>query len=232
MAVRSFEGGQAAPPTVASLEHQTGPSGVVRLDPGSPSHILYSAHVRTRTVQRAIGGGSMPGTARTQRQMSKSAEAARMGRTPMGSRFGEKVWHDPSVTDARPVELVRVAQLTDRAPYAYAAVATDVRRLVFTAGACPLDAQGETVAIGDVAAQAEQVMVNLQAALAVAGAELIDVVKTTIYVASRNRDDLVTAWNVVHQHFGTHDAPSTLLGVTVLGYPDQLVEVEAVAALR
>ena len=29
--------------------------------------------------------------------------------------------------------------------------------------------------------------------------------------------------------FGDHDAPSTLLGVAVLGYPDQLVEVEAVA---
>ena len=29
---------------------------------------------------------------------------------------------------------------------------------------------------------------------------------------------------------GDHDARSTLLGVTVLGYPDQLVEVEAVAA--
>lgn len=29
-----------------------------------------------------------------------------------------------------------------------------------------------------------------------------------------------------------HEAPSTLPGVTVLGYRDQLVEVEAVAALR
>ncbi len=136
------------------------------------------------------------------------------------------------MTDARPVELVRVARLTDRAPYAYAAVATDVRRLVFTAGACPLDEHGQTVATGDVAAQAEQAIANLNLALAAAGAGLTDVVKTTIYVASGNRDDLVTAWNVVHRHFGTHDAPSTLLGVTVLGYPDQLVEVEAIAALR
>jgi enamine deaminase RidA (YjgF/YER057c/UK114 family) len=29
--------------------------------------------------------------------------------------------------------------------------------------------------------------------------------------------------------FGDHDPPSTLLGVAVLGYPGQLVEVEAVA---
>jgi enamine deaminase RidA (YjgF/YER057c/UK114 family) len=144
----------------------------------------------------------------------------------------ERIWNDSSMAEAEPVELVRVPLLTDRAPYAYAAVATEVRRLVFTAGACPLNEQGETVAPGDVAAQAEQVMANLRAALAAAGAELTDVVKTTIYVASPNSADLVTAWNVVSGHFGAHVAPSTLLGVTALGYPDQLVEVEAVAALR
>ena len=63
-----------------------------------------------------------------------------------------------------------------------------------------------------------------------AGAELADVVKTTVYVASTTRADLVTAWQVVRDWFGDHDPPSTLLGVTVLGYPGQLVEVEAVAA--
>ncbi|WP_370941921.1 RidA family protein [Amycolatopsis sp. cg5] len=129
------------------------------------------------------------------------------------------------------VQLIRSASLTDRAPYAYAAVASDVRQLVFTAGACPLDEHGETVAPGDIAAQAEQVMANLKTALEAAGASLTDVVKTTVYVASQDRKDLTTAWSVVSSHFGAHDAPSTLLGVTVLGYPDQLVEVEAVAAL-
>ena len=34
------------------------------------------------------------------------------------------------------------------------------------------------------------------------------------------------------EYMGDHDAPSTLLGVALLGYPDQLVEVEAIAALR
>jgi hypothetical protein len=42
---------------------------------------------------------------------------------------------------------------------------------------------------------------------------------------------LLTAWEVVQRNFNDHDAPSTLLGVSVLGYRDQLVEVEAVAAL-
>lgn len=130
-----------------------------------------------------------------------------------------------------PVELVRSSGLTSRVPYAYAAVAHDVSRLVFTAGACPLDQGGAIVAVGDVVGQAEQVMTNLRTALQAAGADLPDVVKTTIYVASQRRDDLLAAWAVVRRHFGDHDAPGTLLGVAVLGYPDQLVEVEAVAAL-
>jgi enamine deaminase RidA (YjgF/YER057c/UK114 family) len=129
------------------------------------------------------------------------------------------------------VRLVRSPDLAGDVPYAYAAVTEGADRLVVTAGACPLDGDGRTVAVGDLAGQAEQVMVNLRAALQAAGAELDRVVKTTVYVATSDRADLVAAWDVVRRHFGDHDAPSTLVGVTVLGYPDQLVEVEAVAAL-
>jgi len=125
------------------------------------------------------------------------------------------------------VQLVRVPDLSP-APYAYASTEG---RLVFAAGACPLDADGATVALGNVAVQAEQVMTNLEVALRSAGASLRDVLKSTVYVATTERVDLVSAWDVVHRHFGDHDAPSTLLGVTVLGYPDQLVEVEVVAAV-
>ena len=130
------------------------------------------------------------------------------------------------------IELVRTPDLTDRAPYAYASVAHDVSRLVLTAGACPLDSEGKTVSIGDIAGQAERVMANLRVALGAAGAELTDVVKTTVYVATQNREDLLAAWEIVSRHFGAHDIPSTLLGVSVLGYRDQLVEVEAIAVLR
>ena len=128
------------------------------------------------------------------------------------------------------IELVRPAGLAGTAPYAYAAV-TDPGRMVFTAGACPLDADGATVAVGDLAGQARQVMANLAAALEGAGADLRAVLKTTVYVATTDRADLAAAWHVVRQAFGDHAAPSTLVGVTVLGYPDQLVEVEAVAVL-
>ena len=126
------------------------------------------------------------------------------------------------------IELVRPPGPAGTTPSAAAAV-THPGRTVSTAGACPLDAAGTTVCVGDVAGQARQVMDNLVTALGAAGAGLTDVLKTTVFVATSDRDDLVAAWEVVRAAFGAHPAPSTLVGVAVLGYPDQLVEVEAVA---
>ena len=125
----------------------------------------------------------------------------------------------------------RPTGLAPGVPYAYAAVTSDRPLLVFTAGASPLDSAGATVAPGDVVAQAEAAMGNLRSALESAGARLDDVVKVTVYVASSERSDLDAAWTVVHRCFSSHEPPATLLGVSVLGYTDQLVEVEAVAAL-
>jgi enamine deaminase RidA (YjgF/YER057c/UK114 family) len=85
--------------------------------------------------------------------------------------------------------------------------------------------------VGDYAAQAHQAMENLVTALAAAGATLENVLSTRVLVASSQQSDLVAAWAVVRDRFGPHDAPSTLFGVTVLGYDDQLVEIEAVAAV-
>ena len=144
---------------------------------------------------------------------------------------GLNVTRSPAMRDDRHVQLVRAPQLAASVPYAYSAVAGAGFRFVFTAGACPLDETGSLVGVGDIQSQAEQVMSNLSVALEASGARLEDVMKTTVYVASNDRADLVAAWDVVRSHFGRHDAPSTLVGVTMLGYDGQLVEVEAIAAL-
>ncbi len=127
-----------------------------------------------------------------------------------------------------PAHLVRAHGLYPEAPYAYASVAPP-GSLVFTAGACPIDEAGVVTDLGDYAAQAQRVIANLRTALAAAGAGLEDVLKTTVYVATADRAALLDVWQVVHAAFGAHDVPSTLLGVSVLGYDGQLVEVEAIA---
>ena len=129
------------------------------------------------------------------------------------------------------VSLIRSADLSDVAQYAYAATAPAEARLIFLAGACPLDLDGSVVGVGDYVAQAGKAMENLRFALKAAGAQLDDVVNTRVLVASSRQKDLVDAWTVVREAFGQHDVPSTLMGVTVLGYTDQLVEIEAVAAV-
>ncbi|MER6298717.1 RidA family protein [Kitasatospora sp. NPDC001539] len=129
------------------------------------------------------------------------------------------------------VKLVRSTRLTPAVDYAYAAVVDAPVRSLWLAGACPLDAEGRTVAVGDYAGQAHQVMRNLITVLEETGAGLTDIVRTTVYVASGDQADLVKVWDVYREYMGEHDVPSTLLGVSVLGYHDQLVEVEAVAVL-
>lgn len=133
---------------------------------------------------------------------------------------------------AKAVTLIRSNALSDAAEYAYAATAPADARLVFLAGACPLNVDGTTAAVGDYARQAAKAVENMRIALAEAGASIEDVISTRVLVASPQQADLVSAWEVVRDAFGEHDVPSTLMGVTVLGYDDQLVEVEAIAAVH
>ena len=113
--------------------------------------------------------------------------------------------------------------------YRHYAVATG-SRLIFTAGAVPLDASGRLVGEGDHEAQTEQVLANLLAALDAAGARSDDVVKTTVFVVGDGSEPKVRVWKAV-QRSDIASAPSTLVGVAGLGYAGQLVEIEAVAVV-
>jgi enamine deaminase RidA (YjgF/YER057c/UK114 family) len=101
--------------------------------------------------------------------------------------------------------------------------------VLFTAGACPLDPEGQVVAPGDHQEQARVALANLLAVLATHGCGPQHLVRTTIYVVG-DRDDLVAVWNIVSSGVAPARPPGTLLGVTVLGYPDQLVEIDGIAA--
>jgi enamine deaminase RidA (YjgF/YER057c/UK114 family) len=111
-------------------------------------------------------------------------------------------------------------------PYEYVSQAGG---LVFAAGACPLDEDGGVVAPGDLEAQAHRAVDNLLAALELRGCGPGAILKTTVYVATADRAELVRAWSVVEERLAPARPPSTLLGVSILGYPDQLVEIEAIA---
>ena len=114
-------------------------------------------------------------------------------------------------------------------PYDYAAVAPAGATL-FAAGACPLDAEGRVVGGTDYRAQAERAVENLLTVLHVHHAGPEHLVRTTVYVVG-GRQDLVAVWDVVASRLAPYRPPSTLLGVAMLGYRDQLVEIDGIAAL-
>ena len=109
------------------------------------------------------------------------------------------------------------------------AVSTSGGRLVHLAGACPIDEDGRVVD-GGVATQTLQCLANLRSQLEAAGATFGDVVQARIYVATMTREDLLQAWRVVEET-PVGAAACTLLGVAVLGYDRQVVEIEVVAVV-
>lgn len=116
--------------------------------------------------------------------------------------------------------------------YAHAAVVDAGERLAFMAGAVPLDADGALVGAGDLAAQTRQVVENLRTALTEIGSDLDRVVASTVYVVAGGQQDLDDVWDVVRAgglSAGPHT--STLLGVSLLGYPGQLVEITVTATV-
>ena len=105
-------------------------------------------------------------------------------------------------------------------------------RMAYVAGQCPVDRSG-TVVGADVPAQIDQATANAALALEAVGASPGDVVRAVIYVVTDDRAVLGTAWtrcrsSVIADAFTT---ASTLLGVSLLGYPDQLVEIDLTVAL-
>ena len=127
------------------------------------------------------------------------------------------------------VEYRNAEGLAEPPGYTHVAVARGTHS-VSTAGAVPLDADGLIVGTGDAVVQTEQVIANLLRQLEEGGASATDVVKTTVYVAG-DHEAMLAVWDVI-QRSPISSAPSTLLGVALLGYAGQLVEIEAVAVIE
>lgn len=102
--------------------------------------------------------------------------------------------------------------------------------MLFVAGQVSLDPQtGVIVGEGDVGAQTQQVMKNLEAILKAAGTDFGHVVKTTVFLADMN--DFATMNAVYAQYFDEPTAPARAC-VEVARLPkDVRVEIECIALL-
>ncbi len=118
---------------------------------------------------------------------------------------------------------------TDTAPAAIGPYAQAIRvgDLLFTSGQIPLLPDG-TLLDGDVRAQTEQVLKNLQAVLGAGGASLGSVVKCTCFLADMNDFAVV---NEVYGSFFSSDPPARS-AVEVARLPkDVRIEIEAIASV-
>ena len=109
--------------------------------------------------------------------------------------------------------------------------AESVGNQLFVAGQVPLDRHGELVGRDDPTTQAEACLDNLATLIAVHGFSVDDVRHLTVY-ATGEHQNLLDTWAAVTAWFDGDVPPATLLGVQLLGYADQLVEVDATIVRR
>lgn len=133
-----------------------------------------------------------------------------------------------------PVELINPDGLPAPENFAQIGLATG-SRTAYISGQVARDAAGNPVGAGDLAAQVEQALTNINIAVEAVGGTFADVAKLTAFVVDWTPDklDLVVAGAVrAAEKLGIDPVkPVTLVGVAALTEPDMLVEIEAVALL-
>ncbi len=107
---------------------------------------------------------------------------------------------------------------------------TGANRVLYCAGQTSSDDEGNTVHAGDMRAQTQKALDNLETVLREAGMTLANVVRLNTYVTDVDRY-LAEAAQVTGERLGAAgiQPSATLLGVTRLAFPDLLIEIEATA---
>ncbi len=105
--------------------------------------------------------------------------------------------------------------------------------LLFLAGQTASDAEGRIVAAGNIVAQYEQVLRNLQTVVQAAGGTMQDIMKITIFVS--DRDDylahLKELGNVHKAFFGSYYPATALLEISRFYQDEALIEIEGMAVI-
>lgn len=122
------------------------------------------------------------------------------------------------------MESIQTAQAPQAiGPYSQAVKANG---LVFCSGQIALDPATAQIIEGDVAAQTERVLRNLQAVLEAAGSSLARVVKTTVFLGDMN--DFAAMNEVYARFFGEHRPARSTVQAARLPR-DVRVEIEVIA---
>ncbi|MEU2288568.1 Rid family hydrolase [Streptomyces sp. NPDC013178] len=108
--------------------------------------------------------------------------------------------------------------------------ATQVGDTVYVSGQLSHDRHGNFVGAGDFELQVRTTLENLDLVLRQFGAERSQIVETTVLVRNL-RENFDTTARLHVEYFGEHRPTSTVMGVSDLALPDQLVEIGALVRL-
>jgi enamine deaminase RidA (YjgF/YER057c/UK114 family) len=104
-------------------------------------------------------------------------------------------------------------------------------KTVYVGGQDAVDASGAIIGKGDLKAQTEQVLKNLQVALAAGGAQFEHIIKWNLYIVQGQ--PLRAGFEAFQRIWGNRPNPPAITAVYVSGlaHPDFLVEMDAIAVV-
>ena len=117
----------------------------------------------------------------------------------------------------------------DEMGFAQAFEVTNATRTLICSGQTSVNADGQPMHAGDMRAQVNLALDNLQTVLQQAGYELSDIVRLNFYTT--DVDGLFGAFDIMGERLAIAGCvvPGTLLGVSRLAFPELMVEIEATA---
>ena len=113
--------------------------------------------------------------------------------------------------------------------WSWAIETSGAQRVLYCAGQVSMDGDGKLLHVGDMRAQINQALDNLEIVLSKAGYQLSDVVRIDYYTT--DADLLMANWDAIKNRLVTAGcrAGGVLLGVSRLAFPELLIEIEATA---
>jgi enamine deaminase RidA (YjgF/YER057c/UK114 family) len=129
------------------------------------------------------------------------------------------------------VELLSPEGLNRNPAFSNVAVVSGPVRTIYVGGQDAIDADGNIVGVGDIAAQTKQVLRNLRTALEAAGAGPDHVIKWNIFIV--DGQDFAAGYAAFQRVWGDRPNPPVITAAVVKGlaHPDFLVEMDAIAVV-
>ena len=135
------------------------------------------------------------------------------------------------MTQSGTTEFINPETLSKNPAFSQVAVIAGKHKTIYIGGQDAVDRNGKIVGKGDLEQQAQQILINLEAALQSAGAGFEHVVKWNIYFVKGQSPQ--EALKVFQPQMSKLKAPPLVTGVFVeaLANPDYLLEIEAIAVV-